>query len=384
MYPRVLQLDPFIAHKSLFLLGPRQSGKSTLLRQRYPTALYVDLLASDTFRELSRYPESLGERARASPSRLIIVDEVQKLPGLLDEVQRLIDGDRGLRFVLTGSSSRKLMRGHANLLGGRALFFRLHPLVSAELDFGRLPDRLRLGSLPAVLDSPIAWEELKAYVGTYLREEIQAEGATRSIENFSRFLDFAAQFSGEQMNFTALGSDAGIPPRTVKDYVTLLEDTLVGHVLEPFRQGSKRKAVASSKFYLFDVGVTNALLGRKSVERKTPDWGRCLEQLIFLELKAYLDYRRLDAKLSYWRSRSQLEVDFVVGSSVAIEVKGAGRVGPRDLRGLQALAEETKLARQIIVCDEPHARRVGSIELLPIEEFLRALWSGEVIRESDG
>jgi len=280
----VLELEPFLTHKSLFLLGPRQSGKSTLLRQRYPGALYVDLLASDTFRELSRYPESLAERARASSARLIIVDEVQKLPGLLDEVQRLIDGDRGLRFVLTGSSSRKLMRGHANLLGGRALFFRLHPLVSAELDFARLPDRLRLGSLPAVLDSPIAWEEL----------------------------------------------------------------------------------------------------GRKGVERKTPDWGRCLEQLIFLELKAYLDYRRLDAKLSYWRSRSQLEVDFVVGSSVAIEVKGAGRVGPRDLRGLEALAEETKLARQIIVCDEPHARRIGAVDLLPIEEFLRALWSGEVIRESDG
>lgn len=379
MYRRLLALEPYIDHKSLFLLGPRQSGKSTLLRSRYPQALYLDLLASDSFRELSRYPESLGERIAASGARLVIVDEVQKLPGILDEVQRLIDRNPRLRFILTGSSARKLMRGHANLLGGRALFFRLHPLVSAELDFERTTDRLRVGSLPSVLDSAIAWEELKAYVGTYLREEIQAEGATRSIENFSRFLDFAAHFSGEQMNFTALGSDAGIPPRTVKDYVSLLEDTLLGHILEPYREGRRRKAVATSKFYLFDVGVTNALLGRKTVERKTPDFGRCLEQLIFLELKAYLDYRRSDAKLCYWRSQSQLEVDFVVGGSVAIEVKGTGRVAARDLRGLRAFAEETRVARQIVVCDEGAARRLDDIDVLPYADFLRALWEDRII-----
>lgn len=379
MYARLLQLEPYLTHKSLFLLGPRQSGKSTLLRSRYPRALHLDLLASDLFRDLSRYPESLGERVAASGAELVIVDEVQKLPGLLDEVQRLIDRNSKLRFVLTGSSARKLMRGHANLLGGRALFFRLHPLVSAELEFARTLDRLRVGSLPAILDSPIAWEELKAYVGTYLREEIQAEGATRSIENFSRFLDFAAHFSGEQMNFTALGSDAGIPPRTVKDYVSLLEDTLLGHILEPYREGRRRKAVATSKFYMFDVGVTNALLGRKSVEPKTPDFGRCLEQLVFLELKAYLDYRRSDAKLCYWRSQSQLEVDFVVGGAVAIEVKGAGRVGPGDLRGLRAFRDETRLARQIVVCDEASPRKVDSVDILPYADFLRALWGDQII-----
>ena len=379
MYRRMLDLDPFIGHKSLFLLGPRQSGKSTLLRHRYPQALYLDLLASEVFRDLSRYPESLGERIAATDNKLVIIDEIQKLPTLLDEVQRLIDGDRSLRFVLTGSSARKLMRGHANLLGGRALFFRLHPLVSAELDFTRSADRLNVGSLPAVLDSPIAWEELKAYVGTYLREEIQAEGATRSIENFSRFLDFAAQFSGEQMNYTALGSDAGIPPRTVKDYVTLLEDTLVGHVLEPFRSGARRKAVATAKFYLFDVGVTNALLGRRGVAPKTPDYGRSLEQLVFLELKAYLDYRRSDEKLCYWRTKSQLEVDFVIGDSVGIEVKGTGRVGARDLTGLRALAEETELTKRVVVCTEAAARRVDDILILPVDDFLRELWSDRII-----
>lgn len=379
MYPRLLELQAYLPHKSLFLLGPRQSGKSTLLRHRYPDALYIDLLASEVFRDLSRYPESLGERIAAVNARLVIVDEVQKLPGLLDEVQRQIDRDPALRFILTGSSARKLMRGHSNLLGGRASFFRLHPLVSAELDFVRTLDRLRVGSLPSVLDSPIAWEELKAYVGTYLREEIQAEGLTRSIENFSRFLDFAAHFSGEQMNFTALGSDAGIPSRTVKDYVTLLEDTLIGHVLEPFRGGRKRKAVATAKFYLFDVGVTNALLGRRRVEPKTPDYGRCFEQLVFLELKAYLDYRRSDARLSYWRSQSQYEVDFVLGDAVAIEVKGVGRVGPRDLGGLRAFAEETTLERRIVVSDEPSPRRVDDIDILPLRHFLEELWSDRIV-----
>jgi predicted AAA+ superfamily ATPase len=159
-----------------------------------------------------------------------------------------------------------------------------------------------------------------------------------------------------------------------------LEDTLLGHILEPYREGRRRKAVATSKFYLFDVGVTNALLGRKTVERKTPDFGRCLEQLIFLELKAYLDYRRSDAKLCYWRSQSQLEVDFVVGGSVAIEVKGTGRVSSRDLRGLRAFAEETRLTRQIVVCDEGAARKLDDVDVLPYADFLRALWEDRILQ----
>jgi predicted AAA+ superfamily ATPase len=216
MYPRALQLAEIVKRKSLFLLGPRQTGKSTLLRTLFPHAQYVDLLESNTFRELSAFPETLRQRVRPG-EKLLIVDEIQKLPELLDEVQLLIDRDRDLRVILTGSSARKLRRGHANLLGGRALFLVLHPLVSPELGFARLLDRMNWGGLPSVLDSPAPEQDLGAYVGSYLKEEIQAEGLTRAIGNYSRFLEMASHLNGQQVNYTKVGNDAQVAPRTVRD-----------------------------------------------------------------------------------------------------------------------------------------------------------------------
>jgi predicted AAA+ superfamily ATPase len=358
----------------LFLLGPRQTGKSTLLKTQFPHAIYIDLLHNDTFRMLSRAPETLRELVTSSQN-IVIIDEVQKLPVLLDEVQALIDRDSDLRFILTGSSARKLKRGAANLLGGRALFYSLHPLVSKEVAFDRLEDQLCRGSMPGILDSELYWEDLKAYVGSYLREEIQAEGLTRSIENFSRFLDFCAHLNGEQMNYTKIGNDADISPRTIKDYVKILEDTLVGYCVPPFRSKSGRKTVATEKFYLFDVGVAHALLGRKSIERGTPDFGKALEHYVFLELKAKIDYGRFDQKISYWRTQNQLEVDFVLDDSIAIEVKGTGRVTASDLKGLIAIKEDLPIKRAILVCTESHKRITESgIEIIPIGEFCRELW----------
>ena len=379
MYRRILDLREIVRHKSVFLFGPRQTGKSTLVRQAFPDAAVYDLLEADTFRELTARPEYL--RQTLSPQQpFLIVDEVQKLPGLLDEIQLLIERNKKLRVILTGSSARKLKRGGANLLGGRAWVCRLHPLVSAELDEPRLLDRLNRGSLPAVIDSAHYKEDLKAYVGTYLQEEIRAEGLTRSIENFSRFLEVAGLTSGEQINFTAVAHDAGFPPRTVREHYQILEDTLVGHQLPAYQQTAKRKPVATAKFYVFDVGVANILKRTGVIEEGSGAYGRALEHLIFLELRSFLDYSRLDHELTFWRSRSQFEVDFVVGNTVGIEVKSKNRVSPRDYKGLRALGEEVRLKRKIVVCGEKRPRRTDDgMEIMPPAHFLNELWAGHLL-----
>lgn len=377
MYERTIDLAEPLKHRSLFLFGARQTGKSTLVHERFPDSVFFDLLEADTFRELSARPEYMRQTVPPE-ARLVVIDEVQKLPSLLDEVHLMIERNKALRFVLTGSSARKLRRGGANLLAGRAWIAHLHPLVFAEVGPGRLVDRLNRGSLPAILDSERPREDLKAYVGTYLTEEIRAEGLTRSIENFSRFLEVAATCNGEQINYAAVGSDAGVPPRTVREYFQILEDTLIGYQLPAFRKTVKRKPVAKSKFYFCDVGVANTLLKRGEIQPGSEIFGRALEHLLFLELRARLDYTRSDLTLSYWRSLSQIEVDFVLGERIAIEVKSKSRLSKRDQRGLRALSEDLDLERKIIVCAEPRRRWDGGVEVIPVEEFLADLWAGEI------
>lgn len=335
------------------------------------------MLEADTYRELSARPEYMRQ-VIPPDAKLVVVDEVQKLPGLLDEVQLLIDRKPELRFVLTGSSARKLKRGGANLLAGRALVTHLHPLVSAEAGFERLTTRLNRGSLPAILDSEIPHEDLKAYVGTYLQEEIRAEGLTRSIESFSRFLEVAGACNGEQVNYTEVGSDAGVPPRTVREFFQVLEDTLIGYQLPAYRKTVKRKPVATSKFYFFDVGIANTLMRRSEVLPGSESFGRALEHQIFLELRARLDYSRNDEPLTYWRSLSRIEVDFMIGDRIAIEVKSKARVTGRDLKGLRALSEEIPLQRKIVVGTEPRRRIDDDVEIFPVAQFLEALWSGDI------
>ncbi len=378
-YHRVLDLEALLTHRSLFLFGPRQTGKTTYLHERYPDARFVDLLDARTFRDLSARPELL--RLSLMPNvKLIVIDEIQKLPVLLDEVHLLIERNKSLRFILTGSSARKLHRKSTNLLAGRALTVRLHPLVSPEVEFRELDKRLRLGGLPSVLTSPIPQEDLAAYVGTYLKEEIQAEGLARRIESFSRFLEVAALSNGELLNFAHIASDAAVPSRTVQNYYRILEDTFLGYQLSPFRKTPTRKAVATPKFYFFDVGVAHALVGREEVRPRTGEYGRALEHLIFLELRAYLDYTRNRAPLSFWRTHAQHEVDFLVGDATAIEVKAKERVTDRDLRGVRALAAELPLSHMIVVSNERWRSTTDDhIEIYPVDEFLRDLWDGRVV-----
>ncbi|MBK9071060.1 MAG: ATP-binding protein [Myxococcales bacterium] len=379
LYERTLPIRDLLSRKSLFLLGPRQTGKSTLLRQQLPEATYIDLLEADTFRTLATRPEWLREALPPGQTRLII-DEIQKMPALLDEVQLLIDRNASLRVVLTGSSASKLRRGGTNLLGGRAWVTTLHPLIFAELPQADIVQRLTRGGLPAIFDSPDYYQDLKAYVGTYLQEEIRAEGLARSVEGFSRFLEVTGLCSGQQLNFTAVANDAGVPARTVREHYQILVDTLVGHMVPAYQRTVKRKPVATAKFYFFDVGVANALARVPQIEARSVAFGTALEHQLAIELRAYLDYRRRDEQLTYWRSRSGFEVDFVIGDSVAVEVKSSAHVSDNDLRGLRALREEVTFKRAIVVATERVARvTADGIEILPVASFLAALWRDEII-----
>lgn len=378
-YTRILNLDTLLAHQSLFLFGPRQTGKTTYLRETYPHARFIDLLDARTFRELSSRPELLRLSLTDSDT-LVVIDEIQKLPALLDEVHLLIERDKSRRFIMTGSSARKLRHKSTNLLAGRALTARLHPLVSPEVEFHDLDTRLQLGALPSVLTSPIPHEALAAYVGTYLKEEIQAEAVVRRIELFSRFLEVAALSNGELLNFSQIANDAAVPSRTVQNYYRILEDTLLGYQLLPYRKTPTRKAVVTAKFYFFDVGVAHALMGREQVRPRTTEYGRALEHLIFLELKAYLDYTRNRAALTFWRTHTQQEVDFLVGDAIAIEVKAKEQIADRDLRGLRALAEDIPLSQKIMVSNEAWRRTTeDGISIYPVDDFLRALWHQQIV-----
>jgi len=379
VYNRIINLSSSLARRSVFLLGARQTGKSTLLRSRFPTARYVNLLAADTFRQLSSAPEKLRQSLSPEDS-LVVIDEVQKLPSLLDEVHLMIESNKKLRFILTGSSARKLRRGGANLLAGRAHTHYLYPLTWAETDRSQLVSRLQFGGIPSVLDSPDPWKDLQEYVGVYLQEEIRAESLTRSIEAFSRFLSVAGLANGEQLNFTKIGNDAQVPPRTVREFFTVLDDTLIGFQLPAFQKTLTRKAVATSKFYFFDLGVAHALQGVRELPRGTEHYGRALEHLVATELRAYLSYSQIEEPLTYWRSTSQIEVDFLVGTVLGIEVKGAGQVGERDAKGILALGEDIRLKRRIIICNESERRTLNcGVEVYPLESFLADLWKGEII-----
>lgn len=372
--PRALDLSALLAKKSHFLFGPRQTGKTTLIRETLPGALVYDLLESSTFLALSRNPSRISEEITEG-TEVVAIDEIQRLPELLNEVHRLIE-TRGLRFLLTGSSARKLRRGGVNLLGGRARTRYLHPLTRRELgvDF-ELARAVERGTLPSIYFSDDPGADLGAYAGTYLQQEIVAEGATRNVPAFSRFLRVGAFCNGTIVNFTNVANDAQVPRTTVYEYFEILKDTLVLAELPAWRASVKRKPIVSSKYYFFDVGVVSALQGRP-FRSGTPEFGQAFETWLMHELTAYRDYRSGEP-LSFWRSTSGFEVDFILGDHTAIELKAGGNVTSRDLKPLRALAEEGTFRRYLCVGTEPRARRVGGVTILPWQDFLDALWDGE-------
>ena len=377
-YPRLLDLESDLKTRSVFLFGPRQTGKTTFLRERYPDCRWYNLLQGDTFLRLAQQPGRLRqELGPLDPSDgPVIIDEIQKLPSLLDDIHDLIES-RGFRFVLTGSSPVKLRRGGTNLLGGRARIRNLFPLVSAEIgDWD--PDRaVRYGMLPSVYLSEDPMEELESYCGVYLQLEVQSEGLVRGVEPFSRFLQSAARCAGEQVVYEQVAFKAQVPSRTVREYYQVMIDTLIGVMLEPVRQGfgNRRKPVSHGKFYFFDVGVVHALAGTRAIDEHTTEYGRAFEQLLFTEIRAWLSYTRDKRPLGFWRTSDGMEVDFVVDDEVAIEVKASQNLHRSDFRGLRAIAEEHSFSRRILVCREPVRRIVESVEVIPYREFLSELWN---------
>jgi len=314
------------------------------------------------------------------PEGPIIVDEVQKIPALLDEIQWLIV-NHGFQFLLCGSSARKLKRGGGNLLGGRALRYELFPLVSAEIPDFDLGRALNHGLLPLHYLSEDPLPQIQGYVGEYLKEEIAAEGLTRNIPAFHRFLEVAAFSNGEVVNYHNMAAECGVSDHTAKEYFHILEDTLIGSLVPAYRKRAKRRVILAPKFYYFDVGVANTLLRRGPILPRSESFGRAFEHFLFQELRAHRHYSGLEYPLTYWRTASQLEVDFILGEGeIAVEVKATELVLPHHLRGLRAFQEEHRPRRAIAVSLDPRPRLMNGLTVMPWKMFLEELWSGRLIR----
>lgn len=384
MFKRSLTL-PEPGTDTFFLWGPRQTGKTTLLRQAFPNCRWIDLLKSDVFIRYATRPELLrleADEQAARPDQQIVVDEIQKVPALLDEIHWLME-NRGLHFALCGSSARKVRRGAANLLGGRALRYELRGLTAEELGDAFDLDRiLNRGYLPRIYGSSRYRKLLDSYVSDYLKQEILAEGLVRSLPVFSDFLEAAALSEGSFVNFSNIARECGVSTPTVKSYFGILEDTLIGCWLPAYRKRVKRRVIGAPKFYFADVGLVNQLSKRGVLERGSALYGKAFENWVFHELSSYISYRDRDLGLSHWRLPSGIEVDFVVGAmQVAIEAKAAKKITSHHLKGLRTLSEEHPgVGRRIVVCLESQAWRTkDGISVLPASTFAQRLWRGELL-----
>ena len=366
--------------ESFFLFGPRGTGKSTWLRQTFPDAIYVDLLDQEAFRTYLAKPERLGEvitgRAQA---RTVILDEIQKVPKLLDEVHRLMEAKNGrqVQFILTGSSARKLKRGGTDLLAGRAVLKTFHPFLAAELgsrfDFAR---SLGLGMLPLVLDSAEPIETLKSYASLYLREEVQAEGLVRNVGNFARFLEAMSFSHASPLNTSEVARECQVNRKTVEGFIEVLEDLLLGFRLQVFSKRAQRKLVQHPKFYYMDAGVFQSLRPKGPLDSPEEIGGACIEGLVAQHLRAWIAYSRGERKLYFWRTKAGLEVDFVVyGEDIfqAIEVKRSRTVSGKDVRPLLTFREDYPQAKICLLYGGKERLNINGVLCLPCEEFLRNL-----------
>ncbi|MDR2511992.1 MAG: AAA family ATPase [Bacteroidales bacterium] len=367
-------------NESIFFWGARQTGKSTLLKTMYPNALHFDLLISKVYNDFARYPDTLRETILANlETTPVIIDEIQRLPNLLNEVHWLIV-NHNVRFILSGSSPRKIIRFGANLLGGRALRYELYPLISQEIPEFDLMRAVNNGLLPRHYDSSNPQKLIASYIDNYLRDEIVAEAKIRNVGIFSRFLEAVAFSNGEMVNYTNIAADCGVSATTVKEYFQILEDTLLGRFVPSFQKKPKRKVILAPKFYLFDVGIANYLLHRGKIVLGSEIFGKAFEHFIYQEICAHSRYSGKDYFICYWRTTSQLEIDFVLGDhEVAIEVKATEHADARHLKGLVAFSEEYEVKKSILISNDPLPRLVGKNLILPWKVFLEKLWADEII-----
>lgn len=373
---------------SVLLLGPRGTGKTALITatfQHIPQHVHIDLLQGRDYQRYLNAPYKLGEELRlrlqtGNGQLVVAIDEVQKIPALLDEVHSLIEAFKGrILFLLSGSSARKLRRGGANLLAGRAISRYLHPLHASELELN-LSRALRLGTLPAIYleDESLAVPALESYVSTYLREEIQQESLVRAIGQFSRFLEFAGQLNGEPMNFAKLGKQVGMAGKTAHEYFNILTDTLIVIHLPGWSQSVKKQLLLAPKYYFFDTGVLNAINGYLRVDLRESSFlfGKLFETFIISQLSATNDYRSLGHKFFYWRDKNGKEVDLILAQNVmtplaAIEIKSGSAPTSHDCSGFLAFEEDYPKVPQFCLCTTPRAYRDGKILFLPWQDFVK-------------
>ncbi len=375
MLPRILNLSNEI-DSSIFLFGARQTGKSTILRQQFPNAIYIDLLDSSIKERYRRNPTLLYEMLNGKPEgTLVIIDEIPEMPALLDEVHRLIV-ESGLVFILCGSSARKLKRKGHNTLGGRAFPVYLYPFVSAEIPEFDIDRAVTFGMLPPHYLAKNPSRLLTGYINVYLKEEIKEEALVRNLDAFQRFLEVAALTDGEIVNNANIAQDCGVRATTVNAYFDILEDTLMGYRIPAFRKVMKRRLMQAPKFYYFDIGVANHLLHRKELVRGSADYGHAFEHLVIQEIYTWLQYTHSEEELSYWHTYTGIEVDAVIGDArVAIEIKSAEEIQRRHLKGLKAFADEYPESRRILVSLDKLSRTIDGIECLYVLDFFKTLWN---------
>lgn len=361
---------------SAFIFGPRGSGKSTWLRYSLPNALWLNLLQPETYREVSAHPERLRQLVEGSSQRDVVIDEIQRVPELLNVVHDLMESGQERRFLLTGSSARKLRRGGVDLLAGRALNLTMHPFMAAEIPAFRLDRALETGMLPLVVGSADPHATLRAYATLYLDEEVKLEGWARDIGRFARFLEAVTFSHGSVLNISNLARESQAERKTVAGYIEVLEDLLLAFRLPVFTRHAKRETSHQPKFYLFDAGVFRSLRPRGPLDRSAEIEGAALEGLVAQHLRAWIAYSPGDTKLFFWRTRSGVEVDFVVYGDLgfmAIEVQNAAIVRSNDLRPLRSFMADYPEARAILLYRGSEELMIDGIRCLPVENFLRSL-----------
>ena len=372
-----------VPDRSCFLFGPRGTGKSTWLRERFPGALFVDLLEPAVHRSLSARPERLRDLLAGAPRRgTVVLDEIQRVPELLTVVHAVLEAPSPPRFILTGSSARKLRRGGIDLLGGRAVRRTLHPFMAAELPAFDLGRALRTGLLPLATAASDPADVLDGYASLYIDEEVRAEGLTRNVGGFARFLEAVSFSHGVQLNVSAVARDCEVERKVVAGYVGILEDLLLAFRLPVFRKRAKRRTVTHDKLYLFDAGVFRALRPKGPLDRPEEIDGQALEGLVAQHLRAWAAYSDHGANLFYWRTRAGAEIDFVVYGETglqAFEVKNAGKVHATDLRALRAFRDDYPEAETAILYRGRERLRIDGVWCLPVDEFLRAMTPGRVL-----
>ncbi|MBI4699451.1 MAG: ATP-binding protein [Nitrospirae bacterium] len=364
--------------QSFFLLGPRGTGKSTFIRKIFPNALYIDLLLPDVFRNYTAYPERLREAVHANKGKkTVIIDEVQKVPQLLEVVHSLIEEKQGIQFILTGSSARKLRKAGVNLLAGRALMKHMHPFIAAELKgLFDLKKALETGMIPLILNSTNPMSSLQTYIDLYLREEVQMGGLTRNMGNFSRFLEAVSFSHGAILNISNVARECQIERKVVEGYIGILEDLLLAYRIPVFTRRAKRAVASHRKFYFFDAGIYSVLRPSGPLDRPEEKSGVALEGLVAQHIRAWIDYSHPGCQLYYWRTSAGSEVDFIIyGKNIflAIEVKNSSTIHPQDLRALKSFGEDYPEAKKHLVYRGKEKLLRDGITIQPVTEFLHGL-----------